>query len=312
MRIYIDVRLTALRFLRQILAVCLVLGVAACGREQEAPKPLYSDKSVVQDGKTHYVFSVHPLYNPQLLHQKYQPLMQYLGEQIPGTVFDLDSSNDYADFERKLKEKKADFGLPNPYHAYLSRQWGYHVMARMGNDEAFRGIFIVRKESPIQTPADLRGKVLSYPAPTALAAAMLPQLYLQNHGVDVETDVINQYVGTHNSAIMNAYLKQSAVGVTWPAAWKSFQQSNPNEAAELKVLWETPKLIQNAVVVRDGVPAQVVAQVQTLLVGLQSSEMGKALLQNLDTDGFVPSTDQDFLVVEEFLKEFNAKVKKQK
>jgi len=225
-------------------------------------------------------------------------------------VFELDTSNDYADFERKLRERKADFGLPNPYQAHLARGWGYQVIARMGNHEVFKGIFIARKDSPIQKPSDLRGKVVSYPAPTALAAAMMPQLYLQNHGVDVETELTNQYVGTHNSAIMNAYLGQSAVGVTWPTAWRGFQQSNPKEAAELKVLWETPKLIQNAVIAKDDLPPAVKDQVRALLVGLQGSANGQALLGGIDTDNFIESTNQDFSVVEEFLKEFNTKVKK--
>jgi phosphonate transport system substrate-binding protein len=130
--------------------------------------------------------------------------------------------------------------------------------------------------------------------------------------VDVQTELQNIYVGTHNSSIMNAYLKQSAASATWPAAWKAFQQSNPTEAAELHVIWETPTLIQNAIIVRDTVPAATSAKVTQLLTTLQDSDEGRTLLAGIDTQSFVPSSNQDFEVVRTFLKEYNRSVKKQK
>jgi phosphonate transport system substrate-binding protein len=289
-----------------------VLGLAACSREEAAPKPQYTGKAAAADQLTHYVFAIHPLYNPQLLHQKFEPLMGYLEAQLPGTSFDLETSNDYADFERKLRAGNAAFALPNPYHAALARDWGYHAIAKMGNDELFRGVFIVRKDSPVKTPADLKGKVVAYPAPTALAAAMMPQLYLQKAGIDVQTDITNKYVGTHNSSIMNAYLRQSDISATWPVAWAAFERSNPKEATDLKVIWQTPTLIQNAIIARNTVPPEVVAKVTHLLTSLQSSAEGRQLLDGIETTSFVAASDHDFDVVLKFLDEYNHLVKKQK
>lgn len=291
--------------------LALTLGLVACGREEAAPTPQYTSQPPQADQKKHMLFSVHPLQNPQLLHEKFEPLMVYLSNHIPGVVFDLETSNDYADFERKLREGRADFALPNPYHAALSRDWGYHVVAKMGNDDLFRGVFIVRKDSPIKTVADVRGKVVAYPAPTALAAAMMPQLYLQKNGLDVLTEVKNQYVGTHNSSIMNAYLRQSDISATWPVAWSAFVKANPKEAADLRVIWQTPKLIQNAIVARKDVPVDIRDQVVSLLTTLQAEPAGQKILSDIDTVNFVPANDQDYEVVKQFLAEFNQRVKKQ-
>ena len=292
-----------------MLAVLGLLG--GCSKEAPVAEIRYESKPASTEGLQHYTFLIHPLYNPQLLHQKYQPVMDYLAKQVPGAVFDLETANDYADFERKLKAGKAEFALPNPYHAVVAQDWSYHVIARMGDDSVFKGIFIVRKDSPIRVPTDLKGKVVAYPAPTALAAAMMPQLYLQQHGVDVLKEISNIYVGTHNSSIMNAYLKQSAASATWPAAWNAFQQSNPAEAAELRVIWETPILIQNAIVARNDVPVELGNKVQHLLTTLQDSEEGRSLLSGIDTKSFVASSNQDFEVVRRFLKEYKAAVQKQ-
>ena len=294
----------------QFVATFMLVVLGACSKEAPAPAIQYGTAPVATDGRTHYAFLVHPLYNPQLLHKKYEPLMDYLAREIPGSVFDLETANDYNDFEQKLKDKKANFALPNPYHATLARDWGYHVIARMGDDSVFKGIFIVRNDSPIRQPTDLKGKVVAYPAPTALAAALMPQLYLQKHGINVQSDIQNIYVGTHNSSIMNAYLKQSAASATWPVAWKAFQQSNPAEAAELHVIWETPTLIQNAIIARDDVNTPTVRKVAELLIKLRESTEGQQLLAGIDTREFVASKDQDFDVVRQFLKEYDKQVKK--
>lgn len=301
----------AIRYLLGLAVVCL-FGLSGCSREEATPAPKYTNKPATTDPTTHYIFAVHPLQNPQLLHQKFEPLMAYLEAQLPGTSFDLETSSDYADYERKLRAGKSHFSLPNPYHAALSRDWGYHVIAKMGNDELFRGVFIVRKDSPIQTPADLRGKVVAYPAPTALAAAMMPQLYLQKNGINVGTDITNKYVGTHNSSIMNAYLHQSDISATWPTAWQAFERSNPVEAADLKVIWQTPSLIQNAIVARNDVSPEVVAQVKRVLTTLQDSAPGQQLLKGIDTTRFVSASDSDFEAVMTFMAEFNRLVKNQK
>lgn len=300
------------KWLGRVLFVLGLVALAGCSREVAAPAPQYTNAPIAADSKMHYVFLIHPLQNPQLLHQKYEPLMRYLSEQLPGTAFDLETSNDYADFEQKLRKGGPNFALPNPYHATLARDWGYRAIAKMGNDALFRGIFIVRKDSPIREVTDLRGKVVAYPAPTALAAAMMPQLYLQKNGIDVQTDIKNNYVGTHNSSIMNAYLHQSDASATWPVAWAAFEQANPKEAAELKVIWQTPTLIQNAILARNDVPVPVVAEVTRVLTTLQDTPVGQVLLKGMDTVSFVAASDADFEIVRTFLKEFNTLVKKEK
>jgi len=296
---------------RSVLCTGLAAALAACDRAAPPKLPAYADAPVARDGLQHVVFGIHPLHNPQLLAQKYGPLMAYLSRSVPGTQFELEASIDYAEYERKLREGRHAFSLPNPLHAVMARSWGYKVIARMGDNSQFRGIFIVRKDSPVTQVQDLRGQVVAYPAPTALAAAMMPQLYLHEHGLDVEREVQNRYVGTHNSSIMNAYLGQSAASATWPAAWAGFQKANPKEAAELKVLWETPTLIQNAVIVRQDVPADMQSRVAGLLAGLGQHAEGRTILQGADTDSFVLSDDREFDVVLNFLREYKSKVKKE-
>ncbi len=153
----------------------------------------------------HYQFAIHPLHNPTRLYAVFNPLINYLNQNIKGSEFSMEASKSYADFNNKLQNQSIAFALPNPYQTLLAIDKGYQVIAKMGDDENFKGIFLVRKDSNIKHPTDLKGKVVSYPAPTALAATMLPQDYLQNNGINVITDIKNEYVGSQESSIMNVF-----------------------------------------------------------------------------------------------------------
>jgi phosphonate transport system substrate-binding protein len=256
-----------------------------------------------------FVVGVHPLHNPERLHAMFGPIMQYLEERIPGTSFRLEASRNYAAFESKLYAREFAFALPNPYQTVMALDHGYRVLAKMADDENFRGIIVVRKDSTIESVAELKGKPMSFPAPTALAATMLPQHFLQMNGVDVLDDLDVRYVGSQESSIMNVYLGHVAAGATWPPPWKSFLRDHPEFGAELKVMWETETLPNNSFVVRDDVPEAVSSAVKHLLLGLHETERGKLWLRQLNLSQFEAATDQTYAPVKAFLRTFNETVR---
>jgi phosphonate transport system substrate-binding protein len=186
---------------------------------------------------------------------------------------------------------------------------GYHVIAMAGDPGDFRGLIVVQRDSDVKQPVDLKGKRVSYPSPTALAACIMPQYFLQTHGVDVNADVENRYVGSQESSIMNVFLGQTAAGATWPPPWRAFQKEHPLEAAKLKVLWETESLVNNSVMVRADVPALVVGQVRALLLGLEETAEGKSILEGIETAHFLPASDEDYDVVRRYVARFENEVR---
>jgi len=257
-----------------------------------------------------YRFAVHPLHNPALLLQAYQPLVNHLNAQLADATIELEASRDYQAYEAKVAARGPAFLLPNPWQTLQARKVGYHVIAMAGDAKDFKGIFLVRRDSAIRQPQDLKGKVVSYPSHTALAACIMPQYFLHNRGVNVRSDIQNAYVGSQESAMMNVYLGSSAVGVTWPPPWRLFQKNYPKEAAALKVIWETEPLINNSVMVRDDVPAAVRDTVRTTLLGLAQHPDGHSILAAMETAGFSAADDGSYNVVETFIQKFERDVRK--
>lgn len=287
------------------LAACALL---ACGRDENGSKsdPLYTAKPAKAERE--YVFAIHPLHNPTRLFEVYGPLIDHLNRNIPDAAFRLEASRNYDEFDKNLYARRYDFALPNPYQTLNSLKHGYRVIAKMGDDRKFTGVILVRRDSGIRKVSDLKGKKVSYPARTALAATMMPQYYLQTHGLDVNRDIENLYVGSQESSIMNVYLGETAAGATWPLPWETFQKEHPDMAGALEVRWETLPLVNNGVVVRDDVPNQLSNKVATLLNTLHTTAEGRGILARVPLSRFELADDERYRVVGDFMRKFERDV----
>jgi len=292
-----------------LLVVWALVMISGCRREPESGGPKYGAGPAPEVSHV-YTLAVHPLYNPDKLFQAYQPLVDYFNREGQGARFELEASRDYAHFEAKIRARAPEFLLPNPWQTTVAMDSGYQVIAMAGEPEDFKGIFIVRRDSPLRVPADLKGKAVSYPSPTALAACIMPQYFLHRQGVDVLHDIDNRYVGSQQSAIMNAYLGKTAAGVTQPPPWRAFQKEHPREAAELKVVWETESFINNSVMARNDVPAAVREQVRRLLLGLGKTPAGVKILADMETARFLPATNADYDGVRQYIARFAKEVRR--
>lgn len=256
-----------------------------------------------------YRLAVHPLHNPTKLFEVYQPLVDVINREIPEARFVLEASRDYPSFEQKIRSRRAEFLLTNPWQTLKAMEAGFHVIASAGAPEDFKGIFIVRRDSPIRLPADLKGKAVSYPAATAMAACIMPQAWLHGQGINVNRDIENRYVGSQESSIMNTYQGHTAIAATWPPPWRAFQRDHPQEAAELRVIWETPPLINNAVVARNDLPSALIAQVRQVLLKLATRHEGQQILAGMETRAFYPASDASYQVVRTYIDTFERQVR---
>lgn len=275
--------------------------------ETTSYSPTYSD--TLREDKKIYVFGVHPLHNPKRLFEVYQPLVDYINRHLSGVQLKLEASRNYAAYDEKLFGGYFHFALPNPYQTVMAATKDYTIFGKMGDDENFRGIILVRKDSGITEVAQLKGKTVSYPAPTALAATMMPQWYLQTHGLDINRDITNSYVGSQESSIMNVYLNKSAAASTWPPPWRAFIKRRPEVAEAVEVRWQTPPLPNNGLVARNDVPKKLVEQVGRLLFTLHTHEAGQKMLKKMELSRYEKADSATYEPVREFLQRFETEVR---
>ena len=292
------------RLFVSVVAALLSL-TGACGSPEPDPQPSFETRD---PQRAEYSFAVHPLHNPVLLLKTYGPLVEYLNATVPGVRFRLVASRDYASYGRRLAAREFDFALPNPYQAVLASERGYRIFGKVGGDERFYGVILVRRDSPIRKADQFRGKTISYPAPTAVAATMLPQYYLQAHGAPFRS-TRPIYVGSMESAVESVRSGRADGAAIWPDPWEKYRRAHPAASRELEVRWVTPSLVNNALIVRDSVPPAVANRVLAALMRLPSTVAGRRLLHQLSVKDFEPADDATYNPVRRFLKEFEANVR---
>ena len=294
------------RLVCQLAFLPLILPLAGCGRSEESYEPGFVNPRS-RATRHRLSFAVHPLHNPVMLDRIFRPLTDYLTATV-GARFKLVSSRDYASFDRRLAEGAFDFALPNPYQVVRSAGHGYRVFGKVAGDQDFHGLILTRRDSPIRSIGQLRGKTIGYPAPTAVAATMLPQRFLHDNGVPLSS-TRTVYVGSMESAIRSLIAGACDAAAIWPDPWQKFRRSDPEGARLLEVRWRTPHLVNNGLVVGRSVPQEKTGQVLAALTELSRSARGQALLDSMSIRAFEPADDRTYAPVRQFLREFSRTVR---
>lgn len=286
----------------------LAAALLACACSKQAPVEPYapSFSAAPARGKVpEYAFGVTPMSNFRNIYEDFQPIVEYLNGGLGDARLVLEVPRGLDEHAQQLKNRRFAFALSNPYHSLNAVQHdGYRIFAKMGEDDAFRGVWIVRRGSGIAALADLKGRKVSFPPRSALAATMMTRLQLKEAGIDPHTDVSATYLGSQHASIMAVHEGAVDAGATWPLAWTAFQRSHPREAATLEARFPTAPLINQAIVARDDVPPAVVARVGELMSTMHTTEKGRALLARVPTARFEPAGAAQYDKVRVFMDKY--------
>lgn len=291
------------------LLLCLGLCLAGCGEDDKPYRPEYTRSA--PSSTIEYIFAPHPLLNAQKLAEVYGAMLDHINAGLTGERIrlKLEASRSYTAFNEKLLRREVHFALPNPYQTVLAQDCGYLIFGKADNDETFRGVVILRKDSPIRTVQELRGATVSFPAPTALAATMMPELFFKEQGLDPRKDMTQLFVGTHESAMLNVCMGATVAACTWPAAWENFKKDHPDKAKIIEVRWQTSNLPSNGLIVRDDVPETVRKKVANAFFSLGETPEGQRILHMASTSRYVPADNSTYAPVHDFISRYAQSVR---
>ena len=213
------------------------------------------------------------------------------------------NADDYLD---KLKKKVFDFTIINGQLVLDAEQSGYVIVGKMGDDDKYRSVIFVRKDSAINKFSDLTGKTLTTSGPTALAGTMMPLFFLYKNGVNVKRDIKRLYAPSFESTIMNVYLGRCSAGASKRAIAMDMLKERPEIDSKLIIKWETPPLINNALFIRNDMDTPIASELTKLIFTLQDNEEGRRALIPLDVSKFERATSETYKPLKEFLAEYNA------
>jgi len=218
-------------------------------------------------------------------------------------VLACSNADDYLD---KLKKRAFDFTIINGSLVLDAEHNGYVIVGKMGDDEKYRSVIFVRKDSAINKFSDLEGKTLTTSGPNALAGTMMPLFFLHKKGINVKKDIKRLYAPSFESTIMNVYLGRCSAGASKRAIAMDMFKQRPEIGSKLMIKWETPALINNALFIRNDIDTLTSRELTKLIFTLQDNDEGRKALIPLDVSKFEKASSETYKPLREFLVEYNA------
>jgi phosphonate transport system substrate-binding protein len=200
---------------------------------------------------------------------------------------------DYTDGIDTLVRGDIDFVRfgPASYVTARTKQAGLQLIAMEteGGDKRFTGVVIVRKESPIQSLADLRGKKFAFGDPNSTIGRYLVQAELVKAGITSKDLADYKYLGRHDIVVSAVEIGDFDAGSVMKPAFEK-----ANAKGTLRVL-KTFDNVTKPWVARKGLDKSIVEAIQASLLSIQDP----AILKDLKISGFVQTSEDEYQLVRE-------------
>ena len=234
-----------------------------------------------------YTVGVVPQYEVRKLHRIWRPILDEI-ERRTNHRFKMIGSPTIPDFEREFMSGNFDFAYMNPYHILLaSVREGYIPLVRdLGR--TLHGVLVTRLDGGVDNVADLKGKVVAFPAPNAVGASLqIRQELTDKFRIEIQP----HYVKTHDSVYLNVVLGQAAAG---GGVQKTLSRQREEVRKLLKVIHRTTPISPHPFAAHPRVPEQVRREVREALLAIGASEAGRELLDKVPIARIGPASMDDY------------------
>ncbi len=186
----------------------------------------------------------------------------------------------------------------------ILRQWKY-------KEAEYNSVILVKKDSGIDSLSGLKGKVLAFDEPHSTSAHILPRMVLVENKLKlvqvvepgrVESDA----VGYIHSADDNATNLLVAGKVDAAAtSQREFENLRPEIKSGIKIIAKSMSVPRQLISVRKDLAPKVVAALKDLLIGMEQTTEGQAVLTRqqgtTNIDAIPPASLERMKVVEKFI-----------
>jgi phosphonate transport system substrate-binding protein len=248
-------------------------------------------------------FGLCPKYNPRIMYQLYQPFADYLSENTPYQV-EIKLSRTYQETVDRFGRGEiviASCG-PVPYIRAREKYPVKPILRALSRDGKpfYRGIIIVRQESPIQKLEDLKGRGFAFGQSWSTAGHILPQYSLMKVHIYLK-DLKDYTFLRHHDSVVHAVLKtQFDAGAVKDVVAYRYRQEG------LRFIHVTDPIPTVPIVVRTDAPIEMVESVKTALLKLNSSDLThQKRMAQWDEEfkyGFTEAVDSDYDSIRKILR----------
>jgi len=246
-------------------------------------------------GKQVINFGVIPRDNPRLLYEKYQPLLDYLSEKTP-YAFELILKRNYEDTINAIGNGEMDIAILGPL-TYLEAHAKYGAICILkpkgiNGNATYKSVIIKRRDSPIKTLSELKGKNMAFSASKSTSGNLVPRYLLANAGIHLND--LGRFANfDYHDSVVKAVLKgQYDAGAVRDSVAKKYSKLG------IEVIAESEDTPIGPIVVGPKTAFLVTENIKKALLELSPNNPNhQKILKRLDDDlknGFTNASDGDY------------------
>lgn len=256
-----------------------------------------------------------PSQNADTLEAKAKPLEKLLGDKL-GIPVKVSVSTDYNTIIEAMASNKVDVGFLPPTAYVLAKEKGAAEVIlqaqRFGvNDEtgapteqladSYKSMIIVKKDSPIQSVEDLKGKKIAYQNVTSSAGYVWPAALLLDRGIDPLKDVQPITVKGHDQGVLAVLNGDVDAAAIFQDARNTVAKDYPTVFEDTRVLAFTEPIPNDTIAVRTDMNADWTAKIKQAFIDIGKDPQGHEIIKEIYThEGYVESDDSKFDIVREY------------
>ena len=230
----------------------------------------------------------------------WEPIYRIVTERV-GADLDLDVANDWAGISTALANEQIDIAQMGPWGYILARNNGgarpINVMLVNG-EPIYRAIIVGRPGLEIKSfPEGAEGLSMQMLDVGSTSGWLVPTHFLTSRGIDPDT-FFGQYAEGASAAAAQMATANGQVDLAtgWDTHRNTMIRNGTITEESNQVIWQSDPLPNECVAVRDGMPADLAAALQTVFTELSATE--RELLPWPYT-GFLPTSHEPYEALEQ-------------
>ncbi len=246
--------------------------------------------------------------------ERYAPLCRYLGKEI-GMQVGVKPLAHYGLIYEEMRDGKIDGGFFGSFvYVMTHARMGIEPVARPVTPDGistYAGYTMVKKDSGIKGPKDMKGKTIALVDPATTAGYIAQKAYLRKHGIDIDRDMKIFWAGSHDAAVMALLNGQADVAGAKNNPVNRMKKEMKAVRDSVVVLDESPKppVPENALAVRSNLDPKITEKVRKALLAMDRSAEGRAVLAQFGAARFIETKDSDYRSLYEMVKHLGIDLK---
>lgn len=237
-----------------------------------------------------------PDQSPEILQQRYQPLLDYLGAEI-GIPFQLVVPSDYTTLLDMFHEGDVDIAYFGGLTFLRARETsGARALVMRDVDTRFRSSFIVGADRPEMTIGEFRGKTLAFGPRLSTSGHLMPRYFLRQENIEPEYLFANIiYSGGHDATAILVRDGKADLGVMNTEILDAMFRDGRLRRDEVRVVDQTPTYADYVWAMRVGIDDSLYNRVVFAFLRLSPVDAtDAAILANFGASGFLPASESEF------------------